>query len=119
MSKILALTFIAGIAGLAVWAITEPFTPAFGDDQRWAFFGIWFWFLLGGFIGGALGGASGYRQGSRTHMLRGLVTGAVLGGIGATIGMSMGSWLSGAIFGPDVFSFGSQAPIYKQVPARI
>ena len=50
MSKILALTFIAGIAGLAVWAVTEPFAPAFGDDQRWAFFGVWFWFLLFAFI---------------------------------------------------------------------
>jgi pSer/pThr/pTyr-binding forkhead associated (FHA) protein len=119
MSKILALTFIAGIAGLAVWAITEPFAPGFGDDTRWAFFGVWFWFLLGAFVGGALGGASGYRQGSRAHFWRGLLTGAILGGIGATIGMSVGAAISSMIFGPDVFSFGSQAGMHIQIPARI
>lgn len=119
MSKILALTFIAGIAGLAVWAVTEPFAPAFGDERAWTLFGVWFWFLLGGFIGGALGGASGYRQGSRTHIYRGLLVGAILGAIGATIGMSIGSAVSTLLFGPEVFSFGSQAPIYKQIPARV
>jgi pSer/pThr/pTyr-binding forkhead associated (FHA) protein len=118
MSKILALTFLAGAAGLALWLVTEPFTPAFGDDRAWSFFGIWFWFLLGVFIGGALGGASGYRQGSRTHMLRGLFIGALLGGFGATVGTAVGSNLSTAMFGPEIFAFGSSAPIYKQIPAR-
>ena len=119
MSKILALTFIAGIAGLAVWAVTEPFAPPLGDDRRWMLFGVWFWFLLGAFIGGALGGSSGYRQGSRAHLTRGLFVGAILGGIGATIGMSIGSYVSSGIFGADVFSFGSQASIVTQIAARI
>jgi pSer/pThr/pTyr-binding forkhead associated (FHA) protein len=115
MSKIFAITMLAGIAGLAAWAICEPFSPPTFVDPRWAAWSTIFSLLLGIFIGGCLGGFSGASQGSRAHFYRGLAVGGLLGGIGGVVGLKIGSALVFALFGSGVFgtavSEGAALPI--------
>lgn len=106
MSRIFAITFLAGLAGLAAWAITEPFSPATFSDPNWSRWSTFFSLALGAFIGGTLGGFSGYLQGSRTHLLRGLFVGGILGGLGAVFGLKIGSTIATGLFGEGVFGTG-------------
>ncbi len=103
MSKVFAITFLAGLAGLAAWAITEPFAPADAWGAAWSQWELFFFLALGSFIGGTLGGYSGYLQGSRTHIVRGLLLGAVLGSIGCIVGTTIGGSIATALFGGGVF----------------
>jgi pSer/pThr/pTyr-binding forkhead associated (FHA) protein len=115
MSKIFAITMLAGIAGLAAWAICEPFSPPTFTDPRWSAWSTIFSLILGVFIGGCLGGFSGASQGSKTHFFRGLAIGGLLGGIGGVVGLKIGSAIVFTLFGAGVFgtavSEGAALPI--------
>lgn len=115
MGKILAVAFFTGLAGLAAWAICEPFAPPTFGDERWTRWSFLFSLALGGFIGAALGGFSGHAQGSRTHILRGLALGGFLGAIAGTVGLRIGGGIADTFFGPDVFgtavSSGAALPV--------
>ena len=117
MSKIFAITTLAGIAGLVAWAICEPFSPPTFSDPRWSAWSTIFSLMLGVFIGGCLGGFSGMSQGSRAHFLRGLAIGGLLGGIGGVVGLKIGSAIVFALFGAGVF--GTAVSEGAALPVRV
>ncbi|MBA3725682.1 MAG: FHA domain-containing protein [Armatimonadetes bacterium] len=116
MGKLLFMMIAAGAAGLAGWAVTEPFAPGLGES--FAGWQMVFSFIVGACIGGTIGAISGWIQGSRTHFLRGLLLGALLGGFGGYVGLQLGGTLATAIFGPAIFDLQRGAnPLV--VPARM
>jgi pSer/pThr/pTyr-binding forkhead associated (FHA) protein len=104
MGKLFYLMFAAAAAGLAAWAVTEPFAPPLSGGAAWARWEVFFALAVGGFIGAALGGVSGQMQGSRTHLARGFFGGMALGALGGVAGLQIGGQLANAIFGPQVFA---------------
>lgn len=120
MSKVFAITFLAGLAGLAAWGVTEPFAPADAWGAAWSRWEVFFFLALGSSIGGTLGGFSGYLQGSRTHILRGLLLGAVLGSLGCIVGTKIGGAITQTLFGGGVFgtAFSEGAALPTRMIAR-
>lgn len=69
MGSILFKAIAGMIAGIAAWALVEPFKPSF-TDPSW---GTWENYLMlawAVFLGATVGFMSGYTRGSRSHALR-------------------------------------------------
>lgn len=86
MGGIVFKAILGMAAGIAAWAIAEPFKPGFENVLAWQKFELVLFSLWGSFIGGAVGFANGYSRGSKMHMLREFGLGAVFGLIGILIG---------------------------------
>lgn len=76
---------IAGMAaGLAAWAIVEPFKPAM-NTPAWDLFERALMILWAVFLGATIGFMSGYQRGSRTHALKECLLSAVFAVVGILI----------------------------------
>lgn len=69
MGSILFKAIAGMIAGLAAWAIVEPFKPAL-YSEAWGNFESALMFFWAIFLGATVGFMSGYQRGSRTHALK-------------------------------------------------
>ncbi|MFZ4507965.1 MAG: FHA domain-containing protein [Fimbriimonas sp.] len=90
MGSLLFRTLVGAVAGLAIWALFEPFAPTQYADPRWFIWESQFLLALSGTIGAAIGGLSGYLQGGTRHTVRGLVAGLFFGAIGGSFGYGIG-----------------------------
>jgi pSer/pThr/pTyr-binding forkhead associated (FHA) protein len=97
MGQLLFRTLIGLLAGLAAWAIREPFMPGLGPR-----YGAWeFSFILsiGAIVGGAIGCLNGFLRGGKVHTVRGLGLGILFGSLGIMIGYSFGGQLANSLSG--------------------
>ncbi|HXH61165.1 MAG TPA: FHA domain-containing protein [Fimbriimonadaceae bacterium] len=101
MGKVIFRAFICGLAGLAAWAVTEPFAPQFipvdptkhtGSGQAWLIL------LIGALVGLAAGLLQGLGNGSRKQALILASLGFLFGAIGSTFGASIGEMLTQLVF---------------------
>ena len=69
MGSILFKAIAGMLAGLAAWAIVEPFKPL-PNSEAWGTFELALMFCWAIFLGATVGFMSGYQRGSRTHALK-------------------------------------------------
>lgn len=97
MGQLLFRTLIGLLAGLAAWALREPFMPGLtGAYSGWE---QSFILAIGAIVGGSIGCLNGFLRGGKVHTLRGLGLGIGFGAIGAMIGYSLGGQISDTLAG--------------------
>ncbi len=84
MGSILFKAIAGMVAGLAAWALVEPFKPAMGTPA-WDLFERALMVLWAVFLGATIGFMSGYQRGSRTHALKECILSAVFAVLGILI----------------------------------
>lgn len=99
MGSIIFKTIVGIIAGVAVWAMVEPFKPAYGTPE-WAFFELklmWGWAIA---LGAAVGFMNGLQRGSRAHALREMGFGVLFAVIGVSVGRGLSTPFAAMIQSP-------------------
>ena len=92
MGSIIFKTIVGIIAGVAVWAMVEPFKPNTLDFNSAQWLGFEAIMTTGWAIalGATVGFLNGYSRGSRTHALREMALGMLFAVIGLSIGKGLG-----------------------------
>jgi pSer/pThr/pTyr-binding forkhead associated (FHA) protein len=103
MGTLLARFLFGAAAGLAAWAVMEPFAPT-PDTLAWARWEQIFIFAYCGAVGLVVGGYDGFVRGGKIHTLRGLGLGLGLGVVGGVFGYSIGGRFVYMLLGPDPFN---------------
>lgn len=85
MGSIIFKTLVGMIAGVAVWAVVEPFKPNY-QSSSWGFFELVLMIGWAIALGASVGFLNGYQRGSRSHAIRELVLGMAFAVIGVMIG---------------------------------
>jgi pSer/pThr/pTyr-binding forkhead associated (FHA) protein len=101
MGSIIFKTIVGIIAGVAVWAMVEPFKPPAGTPE-WNNFEralTWGWALA---LGSSVGFMNGLQRGSRTHALREMGFGALFALIGVSVGSGLATPLAPLINMPGI-----------------
>lgn len=90
MGSILFKAIAGMLAGLAAWAIVEPFKPPV-TSEAWGTFELAIFFFWAVFLGATVGFMSGYQRGSRTHALKECGLSAIFAVIGIIVAKGLAS----------------------------
>jgi pSer/pThr/pTyr-binding forkhead associated (FHA) protein len=88
MGSIIFKTIVGILAGVLIWAMVEPFKPAYGTPE-WGLFELilmWGWAIA---LGASVGFMNGLQRGSRAHALREMGFGALFAVIGVSVGRGL------------------------------
>ena len=99
MGSIIFKTIVGIIAGVAVWAVVEPFKPGFATPQ-WGMFELvlmWGWAIA---LGASVGFMNGLQRGSRAHALREMGFGVLFAVIGVSVGRGLSTPFAALINSP-------------------
>lgn len=99
MGSIIFKTIVGIIAGVAVWAVVEPFKPGFATPQ-WGIFELvlmWGWAIA---LGASVGFMNGLQRGSRSHALREMGFGVLFAVIGVSVGRGLSTPFAALINSP-------------------
>ncbi len=99
MGSIIFKTIVGILAGVLVWAMVEPFKPAFGTPE-WGFFELklmWGWAIA---LGASVGFMNGLQRGSRAHAFREMGFGVLFAVIGVSVGRGLSAPFAALIQSP-------------------
>lgn len=99
MGSIIFKTIVGVLAGVLVWAMVEPFKPAYGTPE-WGLFELklmWGWAIA---LGASVGFMNGLQRGSRAHALREMAFGILFAVIGVSVGRGLSAPFAALIQSP-------------------
>lgn len=91
MGSILFKTIVGMLAGIASWALVEPFKPSYGDQVKWGQFELIMMLSWALALGASVGFLSGYQRGSKSHAWKECALGAVFAMVGVMVGRGVGA----------------------------
>ncbi|HLO97961.1 MAG TPA: hypothetical protein VK171_05140, partial [Fimbriimonas sp.] len=91
MGSILFKAIVGMLAGIASWALVEPFKPSYGDQVAWNRFELIMMLSWAIALGSSIGFLTGYQRGSKTHAWKECALGAVFAAVGVMVGRGVGT----------------------------